>query len=68
MKKLITRIVLVSSVLAVAAAAFASEGPRDEKGGTIACWPKGTMCKDPSDCCHHSCSDDGTSFHHQRCN
>jgi hypothetical protein len=68
MKKLIVRVLVVSTVLGIAATVAASEGPREEKGGTIACWSKGTICHNPADCCHHSCSDDGTSFHHQRCN
>lgn len=61
MKKLIVRMLAVSSILAFAATVAAAEAPRaesskDEGTPTLSCTKSGMTCGSSGQCCSKSCS------------
>ncbi len=55
MKKLIVRVLAVTSVLAFAVTVAAAEAPRAPQPSTLACTKSGMTCGSNGQCCSHSC-------------
>ncbi len=55
MKKLIVRVLAVTSVLALAATVAAAEAPRVEQPSTLSCTKSGMTCGSSGQCCSHNC-------------